>query len=104
MAHAQGRADRHAPLGRRQDAPDLPRPVARPDRLSRRVPDRHARHRHHEPAVRTLSAPATGPIEGRRNGVLISNARRRGGRLCAVQPGGARHAVRRPGRQGLCRA
>ena len=35
-------------------------------------------------------APYKGPIEGRRNGVLISNGRRRGGRLRAVEPRGAR--------------
>ena len=42
-------------------------------------------------------APYKGPIEGRRNGVLISNARRHRGRLCAVEPRGARADVHRSG-------
>ncbi len=50
----QGRAARHAPLRRRQGAADVHDPEPRPDRLPRRVPDRHPRHRHHEPAVRRL--------------------------------------------------
>ena len=37
-----------------------------------------------------------GPIEGRRNGSLISQRRRRGDAVRAVLPAGARHAVRRP--------
>ena len=39
------------------------RPEPRPDRLSRRVPVRHARHRHHEPPVRELR-PVQGPDPG----------------------------------------
>ena len=47
-------------------------PEPRPDRLPRRIPDRHARHRHHEPAVCRLW-----PVEGHRSragatGSLIS--------------------------------
>ncbi len=57
---AQGRDDRHAPVGRRQDPPDLLGAEPRPDRLSRRIPVRHARHRHHEPAVREVW-PIQGP-------------------------------------------
>ena len=41
---AQGRDDRDAPLRRRPPAARLPRPDARPDRLSRRIAHRHARH------------------------------------------------------------
>jgi GTP-binding protein len=46
--------------------------LARPDRLPRRIPVRHARHGHHEPPVRQVR-PHKGKIEGRKNGVLISN-------------------------------
>ncbi len=49
------------------------RPVARPDRLPGRVHDRHARDGADEPPLPRY-APYKGPIEGRRNGVLISNA------------------------------
>ena len=49
-------------------------PVARPDRLSRRVPDRHARHRRDEPPVPRLRALSRHRSPGRRNGALISNA------------------------------
>ena len=58
-------------------------PGARPDRLSRRVPDRHPRHRRDEPPVPRLRRPISGAIEGRRNGVLISNEHGDAGRLCA---------------------
>ena len=37
-------------------------PEPRPDRLPRRIPDRHARHRRDEPAVRRLR-----PVEGHRS-------------------------------------
>ena len=40
-------------------------------------------------------APYKGSIEGRRNGVLISTARGRRGRLCAVEPRRARADVHR---------
>ena len=60
MALRKARDDRHAPVGRRQDPPDLQRAQPRPDRLSRRVPVRHPRHRHHEPPVRALR-PLQGP-------------------------------------------
>ena len=46
-------------------------PVARPDRLPRRVSDRYPRHGRDEPGVPRLGAHK-GPIPGRRNGVLIS--------------------------------
>ncbi len=45
LSRAQGRADRDAPVRRRPPAPRLPRADARPDRLSGRTADRHARHR-----------------------------------------------------------
>ena len=57
---AQGRDDRDAPVRRRPSAPRFPRADARPHRLSRRIADRHARHRDHEPPV-----PQLGPLEGR---------------------------------------
>ena len=47
------------------------RAFARAHRISRRIPDRHARHRRDEPDV-SRYAPFKGPIEGRRNGVLVS--------------------------------
>ena len=59
----QGRAARHAPLRRRQAAADLQHPEPRPDRLPRRIPHRHARHRRDEPAVRRLR-PVEGPDRG----------------------------------------
>ena len=40
-------------------------------------------------------APYKGPIDGRRNGVLISTERRRSGGLCALVSRGARQAVHR---------
>ena len=45
--------------------------------------------------------PWKGPIEGRRNGSLISTETRRGDPLRAVLHPGTRHAVRHPRRQGL---
>jgi GTP-binding protein len=60
---AQGPDAGHAAVGRRQGAADLPDPVARPDRLPRRVHDRHARHRHDEPASSTAISP--GPARSR---------------------------------------
>ena len=60
MALRKARDDRHAPVGRRQDPPDLLGAQPRPHRLSRRVPVRHPRHRHHEPPVRALR-PLQGP-------------------------------------------
>ena len=53
---APGRDAGDAPVRRRPHAPRLPRADARPDRLSRRAPDRHARHGHHEPPVPRLRA------------------------------------------------
>ena len=49
-------------------------------------------------------APWKGPIEGRRNGVLISNGARRGGGLRAVESRGARADVRHPRHRRLSRA
>ena len=75
---AQRRDDRHAPVRRRQDPADLLRPEPRPDRLSRRVPLRHPRHRHHEPpvrALRPLQGPDPGPPERRAD---LDGARRGG--------------------------
>ena len=56
------------PLRRRPAAAGVPRPDAGPDRLSRRTPDRHPRHRDHEPHVPQWGA-WKGDIPGRRNGV-----------------------------------
>jgi GTP-binding protein len=73
--------------------------LARPDRLSWRIPVRHARHGHHEPPVREVWPPQ-GPIEGRPNGVLISNAT---GEAVAYALNSLedRGAVRAPAGQGL---
>ena len=60
---AQGRDDRHAPGGGGKTRLTFSRAQPRPDRLSRRVPLRHPRHRHHEPPVRTLR-PVQGPDPG----------------------------------------
>ena len=57
---AQGRDGRDAPVRRRPSAARLPRADARPDRLSRRIADRHPRHRDHEPPL-----PQLGRLEGR---------------------------------------
>ena len=56
---AQRRHARHAAVRRRQGAHDLQHPQPRADWLPQRIPDRHARHRDHEPAVRRLW-----PVEG----------------------------------------
>jgi GTP-binding protein len=68
---AQGRADRMKPRAGKTRI--IFSALARPHRLSRRIPVRHARHRDHEPPVRKVR-PYKGAIEGRPNGVLISNA------------------------------
>ena len=47
--------------------------------------------------------PYRGEIAGRRNGVLISNEPGRGGRLCAVEPGGPRADDDRARLEGLSR-
>ena len=92
---AEGRDAGHAPLRRRQAAPDLPDPLARPDRLPRRVPDRHARHRRDEPPVRRL--PRLGRADrGPPQRLPDLQRRRRGGAVRAVLPPGARRALRRP--------
>ncbi len=59
------------PAGAGKTPHHRPRAVARPDRLSRRVPDRYARYRRSEPRVPRLGAPQRS-IPGRRAGVLIS--------------------------------
>ena len=74
ISPAQGRAAGHAPVGRRQDPPGVLRPVARPDRLSRRVPDRYPRHRRDEPHVPRIRPVSAARSPGRRNGALIANA------------------------------
>ena len=51
---AQRRDDRTAPVRRRTRAHGVLRADARPDRLPGRTAHRHARHRHHEPAVPRL--------------------------------------------------
>ena len=99
---APGGAYRDAADRRRQAAPRVPRPVARADRLSRRVLDRHPRHRRDEPGVPQLCAVQgqhRGPAR-RRAGLARAGA---GGRLCALEPRGARRAVHRSGRESLCR-
>jgi GTP-binding protein len=53
---AQGRDDRDAPSGGNRLRLVFYAPTARPDRLSGRTADRHARHRDHEPPVPRLRA------------------------------------------------
>ena len=72
MAPRKGEMTDMRPSRRRQDPPDLQRPQPRPDRLSRRVPLRHPRHRRDEPPVRHATAPTRARSQGRQNGVLIS--------------------------------
>ena len=60
MVGAQSRDDRDAPVRRRPAAARLPCADARADRLSGRTAHRHARHRHHEPAVPRLCAATRG--------------------------------------------
>ena len=67
---APGRNGLAAPDGRRQP-PRVHHPGPRPDRLPHRVPDRHPRHRDHDPHLPRLR-PWKGPIPGRKNGVLIA--------------------------------
>ncbi len=100
MAQRKAEIGRSAPVGRRQAAPDLLRADARPHRLSGRVHDRYARHRHHEPALPRLCAverPDRGPAQRRPH----LHRRRRRGRLCAVEPRGSRPDVHRAGNPGL---
>ncbi len=56
ISQRKGEIAGHAPDRRRQDAARLLRAVARADRLSRRIPHRHARHRRDEPHVPRLCA------------------------------------------------
>ncbi len=77
-------------------------PKPRPDRLPRRVPHRHARHRGDEPAVCRLR-PVEGTDRGAAQRLADLHRERRGGALRAVLHPGARHAVREPGGKGLCR-
>jgi hypothetical protein len=51
---AQGRAEGHGPVGRRQDAHQPAGAVALADRLPGRVPDRHPRFGRSEPRVQPL--------------------------------------------------
>ena len=53
-------------------APRLPHSGARPDRLPERVPEPDPRHRPDQPHLRRATSPYKGEIEGRKNGVLIS--------------------------------
>ena len=90
------------PSGGHRAAAGVPRADARPDRLPGRTAHRHARHRHHEPAVPRLRA-AQGPDPGppqRRADLQRSG---RGGRLCAVEPGRPRPDDDRAGLEGLPR-
>ena len=59
---AQGRARRDAHRRGRQDPHRRARALARADRLPRRVPDRHPRHRRAEPGL-----PRLGALQGRRS-------------------------------------
>ena len=97
---AEGRAQGNAPLGRRQDAADLPGAVARADRLSRRVHDRDPRHRRAQPGVPRLR-PLQGPDPGAAQRRADLQRHRPGGRLWTGRAGGARAAVHRAGHQGL---
>ena len=97
---AQGRDDRDAPVRRRAPAPRFPGADARPHRLSRRIADRHARHRDHEPPVSQL-----GPLEGRdrrtpQRGAHLERGGRSGG-LCDVEPRRPRPDDDRAGLEGL---
>ena len=79
----------------------LPGPGPRPDRLPHRVPDRDPRHRPPAPRLRPLGAVggrAAHPPDRRR---WSPTARATTRQLRALQPAGARHAVRRPRRGGL---
>ncbi len=102
MSPPQGRDAGHAPVRRRQGAADLPHAQPRPDRLSRRVPDRHPRHRHNEPPVRRLR-PVARPDGRPPQRQPDFEFRRRCDSLLALVPAGARHPVRRSRRQGLSR-
>ena len=89
------RADGDAPLRRRPPAPRVPRADARADRLSGRAADRHARHRRDEPPVPRLRA-----VQGRDHRPAHRRADlqrdRRGDRLFALLPAGARRHDDRP--------
>ena len=89
----QGHDAGHAALRRRQGAAHVPHPEPRPDRLPRRIPHRHARHRHHEPHVRRLRSLGR-PDRGPPRRLADQFGRRRGHSLRAVLFAGARHAFR----------
>ena len=59
VGSAPGHDDQDGEPRQRPRAPRVPDPDARPDRLPLAVPDRHARHRHHEPPVRTAGSRGT---------------------------------------------
>ncbi len=91
----KARDDRHAPVGRRQDPHHL---LARP---SRGLIGYHGEFLSDTRGTGIMNrlfekyGPYKGPIEGRQNGVLISNGAGRGRRLCAQPAGRARHPVHR---------
>ena len=99
---AQGRDDRDAAVRRRPRAPGVLRADARPDRLSGRTADRHARHRHHEPAVpRLCAAQGRDPGPPQRRADLQRTGR--GRRLRDVEAGRPRPDDDRAGLEGLSR-
>ena len=100
MAQRKGEMTDMRPSGGGKTRLTFSAPVARPDRLSRRVPVRHARHRHHEPAVREIR-PLQGPDRGPPERRADLDGAGRGGRLCAQHARGARHPVHLARREAL---
>ena len=63
MAMRKGEMTDMRPSGGGKTRITFSAPVARPDRLSRRIPVRHPRHRHDEPPLRAIRPPQ-GPDRG----------------------------------------
>ena len=91
---AQGAAGADGQPRHRLGADGVPGAGARADRLPHRVPDRDARHRARAPRVRPLGAVARRAAHAAERVAGVRPARHGGG-VRAVQPPGARHAVRR---------
>ncbi len=99
---AQSRDDRDAPVRRASHAAGVLRADAWPDRLSGRIADRYARHRHHEPPVPRLYA-AQGRDRGPPQRRADLERSGRGGRLRDVEAGRPRPDDDRAGLEGLSR-
>ena len=79
----------------RLGAARVPRAGARPDRLPHRVPHRDARHRDPPPRLRRATSRGTASCARGRAASLVADRAGPDDRVRALEPPGARHAVRR---------